>query len=218
MSEYLEKYWILRLKACAQALEKNNFEASVAETTAEACWQVLDLVGATLADGQSIGFGGSQTIMASGVYAGLKSCKHLNILDHFDPELSREESMARRTQAARAELYITGSNAITETGTLVNLDSVGNRVGSLTYGPRKVIVLAGRNKLVPDLEAAMRRIKTVAAPANAMRLKIQTPCAVTGRCSNCRSQERICNTWTIHENCSPAKRIKVILINEDLGL
>ena len=94
----------------------------------------------------------------------------------------------------------------------------GNRVAGITFGPRNVIILAGRNKVVPDLEDAMLRVKNYAAPANAMRLDKKTPCVKTSICEECRSPERICNTWTITEKSFPKGRIKVVLINEDLGL
>jgi hypothetical protein len=114
-------------------------------------------------------------------------------------------------------MFFTGTNALLETGVLVNLDMVGNRVAALTFGPRRVVVLAGRNKIVPDLEAAERRIKEYAAPINAVRLAKRTPCVKTFRCHDCRSPDRICNTWTITEKSFPKARITVVLINQDLG-
>jgi len=115
-------------------------------------------------------------------------------------------------------LLITGTNAVTETGMLVNLDMLGNRVAALTFGPKDVIVLVGRNKIVADLEEAMMRIKNYAAPANVQRLGMKTPCAKTSYCEECKSKDRICNTWTITEKSFPKGRVKVVLINEDLGL
>jgi hypothetical protein len=101
---------------------------------------------------------------------------------------------------------------------LVNLDSLGNRVGGLTFGPLNVVVVAGRNKIVPDLEAAMRRVKDYAAPVNARRLGKQTPCATTGVCVDCASPDRICSVWTVTEKSKPKGRIAVVLVNADLGL
>jgi len=109
------------------------------------------------------------------------------------------------------------TNALTETGILVNLDGWGNRVAGLTYGPKYVIVTVGRNKIVPDLDSAMYRIKNYAAPVNAMRFNTKTPCVKTSFCKDCKSQDRICSTWTITEKSFPKGRIKVILINEELG-
>jgi hypothetical protein len=95
---------------------------------------------------------------------------------------------------------------------------IGNRIGALTFGPRWVIIVVGRNKIVPDLEEAMFRVKNYAAPANAMRLDKKTPCVKTSFCEECKSPDRICNTWTITEKSFPKGRVKIVLINEDLGL
>ena len=115
------------------------------------------------------------------------------------------------------DLFITGTNAVTEKGRLVNLDMIGNRVAAITFGPKNVIIMVGRNKIVADVDEAIERIKTYAAPVNVMRLEKKTPCLQTGVCQNCKSPERICNAWTISEKSFPQGRIKVILINEDLG-
>ena len=132
--------------------------------------------------------------------------------------ISSDVSLERRRQALLTDLFITGTNAVTEYGQLVNLDMIGNRVGAITFGPKSVVVMVGRNKIVPDLEEAMLRIKNTVAPANAMRLDKKTPCAKTSHCVECSSPDRICNTWTITEKSFPKERIKVVLINEDLGL
>jgi L-lactate utilization protein LutB len=121
-------------------------------------------------------------------------------------------------QALLVDLYITGTNAVTETGELVNLDMVGNRIGAITFGPKNVIILVGRNKIVPDFEDAISRIKNYVAPVNAMRLDKKTPCVKTSICQECKSKDRICNTWTITQKSFPKGRIKIVLINEDLGI
>jgi hypothetical protein len=95
---------------------------------------------------------------------------------------------------------------------------IGNRVAGITFGPQSVIILVGRNKIVTDLDEAMFRIKNYAAPANAMRLDKRTPCAETSYCQECNTPDRICNSWTITEKSFPKGRIKIVLINEDLGL
>jgi hypothetical protein len=155
--------------------------------------------------------------VATGLYDALKNDNDLNILDTYDKTLSPEESLERRRQSLLVDLFITGSNAVTESGQLVNLDMIGNRVGALTFGPKNVIILVGRNKIVPDLDEAMFRIKNYAAPVNTMRLEKKTPCAKTSFCVDCKSPDRICNTWTITEKSFPKKRVKIILINKDLG-
>jgi hypothetical protein len=118
-----------------------------------------------------------------------------------------------------ADIFFTGSNAITETGKLVNLDMVGNRIGGIIFGPKHVIITAGRNKIVSDVEAAMKRIKNYAAPVNAIRhTDFRTPCRKTSYCMDCKSPDRICNTWAITDKSYPKGRIKVLIINEVLGL
>jgi hypothetical protein len=217
MDNPLNQYWQIRLAIVQKMLEANNFEVFPAENAARAREIALDEIIPKMG-AESISWGGSQTFMSSGLYDALKQKKDVTILDPYDQTLSREQSMERRRQSLLSDLFITGTNAITETGILVNLDMIGNRVAALTYGPKNVIVMAGRNKIVPDLESAMVRIKDIAAPANAMRLNMNTPCTKTSHCEECKSKDRICNVWTITEKSFPKGRIKVILINEDLGL
>jgi len=112
----------------------------------------------------------------------------------------------------------TGSNAVTLCGKLINLDMVGNRTSAISFGPKKVVIFAGRNKIVADVTTGIERVRNVAAPLNAKRHDFQTPCVKTGRCHDCNSPQRICNTWSIIDKCFPKSRIKVILIDEDLGL
>jgi hypothetical protein len=128
-----------------------------------------------------------------------------------------DEMIELRRKSLLVDLFITGTNALTETGKLVNLDMIGNRVAAIAFGPKSVVILAGRNKIVPDIEEATFRVKNYAAPVNAMRLDKKTPCAETSFCHDCKSPDRICNSWTIVEKSFPKGRIKVILINEDLG-
>ncbi len=158
------------------------------------------------------------TFTKSGLYDQLKKSSAYTLVDTFDKNIPAAELYERRRHALLSDLFITGTNAVTEEGQLVNLDMIGNRVGALTFGPKVVIVMVGRNKLVPDVGAAMTRIKAHAAPANVMRLDKKTPCAKSGRCHDCSSPERICNHWTITEKSFPRGRIKVILINQNLGL
>jgi len=117
-----------------------------------------------------------------------------------------------------ADLYISGINAITEEGALYWLDGIGNRVAAIAFGPRKVLLVAGRNKIVATRAAAEARIRDIAAPRNVARLGQKTPCAATGVCADCDSEGRICNTHLRMERCFPRKRITVILIDEEMGL
>ena len=211
------RFWQLRLQELKAALEKNNFEAHVVADGPAAKALCLDQLIPAAAPG-SISWGGSMTFTDSGLYKAIKERSGLNIIDPYDKSISAAETLERRRQALLADLYITGTNAVTERGHLINLDMIGNRVAALTFGPRAVIVLVGRNKIVPDLTAAMDRIKGYAAPANVMRLDKKTPCATNGRCHDCKAPDRICNYWTITEKSFPQHRIKVVLINQDMGL
>jgi len=216
MEKPIDNYWKARLVELKEALSANNFEAFVAENTDEAKSIVLEKIIPEIAP-KSVSWGGSLTFVATGLYDVLKNDNDLNVLDTYDKTLSPEESLERRRQSLLVDLFITGSNAVTESGQLVNLDMFGNRVGALTFGPKNVIILVGRNKIVPDLDEAMFRIKNYAAPVNTMRLDKKTPCAKTSFCEDCKSPDRICNTWTITEKSFPKKRVRIILINKDLG-
>ncbi|MBA7564394.1 hypothetical protein ES708_06057 [subsurface metagenome] len=218
-----ERYWRKRLISVKESLEENRFGVYVAQDLSEAkevvLQEILPGTGARL-----ISWGDSLTVIDSGVLDDIKSRPDLEFLDTFERGLSPGEIFERRRQALLADLFITGTNALTRKGQLVNLDMVGNRVGGITFGPKHVVILAGRNKIVPDLKAAMERIRTYAAPANAIRHnagehpELNPPCVETATCSDCRSPMRICNTWTITEKSFPPGRIKVVLINRNLGL
>ena len=216
MENPIENYWKTRLTELKETLTENNFEVFVAQNTDEAKSIVLEKIIPEIAP-KSVSWGGSLTFVATGLYDDLKNNHHLNVLDTYDKTLSPEESLERRRQSLLVDLFITGSNAVTESGQLVNLDMIGNRIGALTFGPKNVVILVGRNKIVLDLDEAMFRIKNYAAPVNTMRLDKKTPCAKTSFCADCKSPDRICNTWTITEKSFPKKSVKIILINKDLG-
>jgi len=213
----IETYSKMRLENLKDALEKNNFEVYLAENAEEVKQIVLEKILPNVG-AKSVSWGGSLTFITTGLYDALKDHPDMEVLDTFDKNISPEEMLERRRQSLLVDLFITGTNAMTENGQLVNLDMFGNRIAGLTFGPKSVIVLVGRNKIVPDLETAMDRIKEYAAPVNAMRLDKKTPCAKTSYCEECKSPDRICNTWTITEKSFPKGRVKVVLINENLGL
>ncbi|MHC1742211.1 MAG: lactate utilization protein [Syntrophobacteraceae bacterium] len=212
----IQEYWKTRLDNCANALRQNNFEAFVAADVADARRIVLEEIVPKL-EIKSVSWGGSATFVSTGLYEALRSLPGVSVVDTFEKKVTREEVIERRRQALLVDLFITGTNALTESGVLVNLDMIGNRVAALTFGPKHVIVITGRNKLVEDVADAMFRIKNYAAPVNAIRLEKKTPCAKTTACEDCSSPDRICNTWAITEKSYPKKRIQVVLINEDLG-
>ncbi len=160
----------------------------------------------------------STSLHATGILNDLKRMPDIAMIETFAQDVPSEELIERRRQALLVDLFLTGTNAVTETGALVNLDMVGNRVAAITFGPGTVVLVIGRNKLVEDVEAGMRRIRRWAAPMNASRhVGWRTPCMKTSYCMDCHSPDRICNTWTITQKCYPKGRIKIILVNQDLG-
>jgi hypothetical protein len=216
MDNPIRHYWERRLKSLKKELEANNFDVYIADNKDLAKKMAYDTIIPAIAP-KSISWGGSMTFVGTRLYEALKNDPRYTVLDTYDKSLSPEQSIQRRRESLLVDLFITGTNAVTESGQLVNLDMIGNRIGAMTFGPRHVLIFIGRNKIVPDLEAAIARIKNYAAPVNVMRLEKKTPCGQTGRCENCSSPDRICNTWTIIEKSFPKHRLKVVLINEDMG-
>ncbi len=216
MDNPIGNFWDIRLQQTKKALEANRFEVYLADNKDQAKKIAHETIIPAVAP-KTISWGGSMTFVGTRLYEALKNDATYTVLDTFDKHLPPEQSLQRRREALLVDLFITGTNAITEAGQLVNLDMIGNRVGALTFGPKQVLVLVGRNKIVPDLNKAFARIKNYVAPVNVMRLDKKSPCGQTGRCEDCSSPDRICNTWTITEKSFPKHRIKVILINEEMG-
>lgn len=216
MDIFIENYWLTRLDACKKALERNNFEVFVVDNPEKARATVLEEIIPGIAP-KSFAWGDSLTFYATGILEALGDFPDIEVIKTFDKTVSREQITERRRQALLVDLFITGTNAVTETGSLVNLDMVGNRVAGITFGPKHVIILVGRNKIVPDLDYAVSRIKNYSAPVNAIRHSTKTPCVKTAQCMDCKSPDRICNTWVITEKSFPKGRIKIVLVNKDLG-
>ena len=217
MDKPIDNYWKLRLADLKVALESNNFNAYLAEDRDEAYNLVKDTIIPELKV-KTVSWGGSMTVLSAGLYDKLMKDSNLEVIDTLDKKLPVDEMVERRRQALLVDLFITGTNAVTETGQLVNLDMIGNRICALTFGPKWVVLLIGRNKLVANIDEAMYRIKNYVAPTNAMRLDMKTPCVKTSYCEECKSPARICNTWTITEKSLPKGRVKIVLINQDLGI
>ena len=218
MQNTIEIYWKQRLEKCKNALENNNFDAYLAKDSLEANQIIIKEIIPKI-DVKSASWGDSMTLHTTGVLDTLRKIPDINVIETFAQGVSREEIMERRRQALWVDIFFCGSNALTETGKLVNLDMVGNRIAGIIFGPQYVIITVGRNKIVSDLGEAMKRIKNYAAPVNAIRhTDFKTPCRKTSYCMDCKSPDRICNTWTITEKSYPKGRIKVLIINEDLGL
>lgn len=217
MSTPIEQYWQLRLVDLKKALEDNNFEVFMANNADEVKKIVFEQIIPALKP-VVVSWGTSMTSMETGLHAALKADKSLKTIETSDKTITWDENVERRRQSLQADLFILATNAVTADGELVNLDGTGNRVAGLTFGPKNVIVLASRNKIVSDLDEAFRRIKNYTAPVNSIRLNRKTPCVKTSYCEECKSAERICNTWTITEKSAPKGRVKVILINQDFGI
>ncbi len=216
MDNPIPNYWKLRLNALKETLEDNNFGVYMADAPEAAKEVVLHEILPKLTV-KTVSWGGSMTYVETGLYHHLKDDARFEVIDTYDKSITPEEQLERRRQSLLTDLFITGSNAVTEDGMLVNLDMIGNRVAGITFGPKNVVVIIGRNKVVHSLEDAFLRVKEYAAPVNTMRLDKKTPCAKTGCCEDCKSPDRICNTWTITEKSFPKGRIKVVLVNADMG-
>lgn len=200
-------------KVIIQNLEKRRMEGSYAANAAQALEEVL----AMIPPEATIFRCGSVTVTAMGLWERIAAWPGVKLLDPYQPGLSPGESLTVRRQGLLADLMIASCNAITLDGRLVNLDGVGNRVAAMMFGPAKVILIVGMNKVVPDLDSAITRVKYYAAPVNAIRIGQDTPCAANGLCVDCRSPERICNLWSIIEGQRIQGRIHVKLVGEDLG-
>lgn len=212
----IKKFWETKLDIVADKLTENGFTTHIADCGLDVADIVLNKIIRELKPG-TIGLGGSKSVVETGVYSGLKKLKGVEVFDSYSTTISPEENVELRRQSLLSDVYITGTNAMTEDGCLVNLDGLGNRVAAMIFGPKNVIVIIGRNKICTDIDQAMGRIKEYVAPVNAMRLNKKTPCAKTGYCADCKSPERICNAWSIIEKSAPKGRIHAILVNEDLG-
>ena len=213
-----KNYGAFRLQRCRQALQDNGFEAFLAADFNVARAVVIESILPRIKP-QSVSWGDSLTLFATGILDELRQVPGVEVIETFEANVPRAEIIERRRQALLVDLFFSGSNAVTETGQLVNLDMIGNRIGGVAFGPRNVVIFAGRNKIVGTTADTMNRIKQIAAPANAIRHEnLRTPCRKTARCMDCRSPDRICNTWTIVEKSHPAGRIKVVLIDTDCGL
>lgn len=208
----------ITIEKTINSLRKNHFDVFPVANTDEAREIFFQEIFPSLQP-QTVSWGDSETMKATGVMEELRKNPEISLINTFGAGMSRQQKTYWRRQALLSDLFLTGSNALTQKGQLVNLDMIGNRVGGITFGPRNVVLFIGINKIVADIEEAMHRVRTIAAPQNAIRHEgLRTPCHKTGICMDCNSPDRICNVWTITEKSYPVGRIKVILINQALGL
>ncbi|HAH31118.1 MAG TPA: lactate utilization protein C [Elusimicrobia bacterium] len=199
------------LKNAAIALKKNNFSCSAFSTGAEAADYILQMVGT----GKQAGFGGSVTIKTLGLIEKLQAAGN-TIITHT-PGMDRETKIETWLKAQSSDFYFASPQAVTMKGELVMLDGNGNRVAACVYGPKKVVLIAGVNKLINDLEKGLWRTRNISAIANNIRLRRNNPCVKTGKCEDCDSPERICNVLTVFHKKPAMTDIEVVLIDEELG-
>jgi hypothetical protein len=165
---------------------------------------------------ETFGFGGSDTTRSLGIIEKLKT-DGKTVYDHWQTDLTKEEDLEIRLQQGRCDCFLCSANAISATGEVINVDGIGNRTNAMTFGPKKVIIAAGMNKVTPDLESALTRVRDVAGPMRAKSLDMETPCAETGICSDCNSPQRICRVTVILHRKPMMTDISVILINRSMG-
>ncbi len=176
--------------------------------------QVVKVLEEEIKQNQSVGVGGSMTVKQSGITDILRA-RGNTVYFHWEEDASKASQI--RKLASQADVYISGTNAATVDGKLVNIDGFGNRVSSMFYGPDKVYIICGKNKITKDEEAAEDRIKTVACPLNAKRLKLNTPCKKTGRCHDCDVPDRMCSVKVVLERCPKGKEINIMFVDQELG-
>ena len=193
-------------------LRKNGFDARLVHNKEEACTLIAEYI----VPYGSVGFGGSMTARELGL-PDLARAHKASVYDHWKPNLTQEEKMEVMRKCLTSDLYIASANAISANGKIFNIDGNGNRVAALTFGPKKVVIVAGMNKITPDEASAMERIKTVACPKNAARLNAKTPCVKLGYCADCQAPERICKITSVMEKKPGLTDITVIIIDEELG-
>lgn len=215
MLEARKWYEDLRVENTLTSLRRNGFEALYLPTVEEAVSKVVGMV----PEGAIVGIGGSVTLREMGLLKALEE-RGVELADHWEAGkrgASGEEVMRIRRLHLNSDVFITSTNAVTETGELVNIDGTGQRVAAMIFGPKKVIVVAGVNKIAGDLDEGLWRASNVASPLNAKRLSRKTPCVKTGECEDCDSSERICNITTVINRRPRSTDLTVILVGKELG-
>ena len=206
-----------KISKTKKALEKNGFDVYQVENKEKAKEIFFNDILPKI-NPKTVSYGDSMSAESTGILEKLKKIENIKFIEPFDEEETRKEQIQASKDALQGDLFIAGSNAVTTTGLLVNLDMVGNRIAGIAFGPRKVVLIIGKNKITKDLESAMERVKKI-APKNAARYPdLNLPCQKTGKCMDCSSPNRICNSWLITEKSYPKGRIKIIFVEEDLGL
>lgn len=213
MTKFHEWYQQMQVERTINALKKNNFDARFFSKPVEAVEEIWKMI----PEGATVGYGGSLTLNQIGFIEEAQK-RPIKFLNPFAKGLSVEEAEKIRREIFMADFFLTSSNAITEDGKLFNIDATGNRVGAMMFGPKKVILVCGVNKIVKDMAEAQRKVQETTAPMNAKRLGYKTPCAQTGECSDCASPERICNAYVILAKKPRRTDLSVFIVGENLGL
>lgn len=212
MSDPKQKYFHKRGEILVKNLRSRHYEAYYCETKQQALEKALELI----PKGATVGWGGAMSAKQIGLLDAVNNGDYRAIDRDKAPNLqARKQAMK---DCLLADVFITGANALSMDGQMVNIDGNGNRVAAIVYGPESILVIAGMNKVMDTLDTAMIRARTIAAPMNKQRFDLQTPCEITGTCGDCKSEGCICNQILITRNSKPAGRIKVILVGEELGL
>ncbi len=206
--------YLAKAEEVIKNLRKRNIEGLYCEDREKAIEEVLKRI----PEDAVVGLGGSETIKEAGILDALRKV-NIKLLDRYREGITKEEIDGMRIQGLTADIFIASCNAVTSDGKLVNEDGLGNRVASFIYGPKKVILVVGINKLVAKLEDAISRIKNIVAPINSLRVKVDTPCSKIGFCCEevCYAPNRICSQLVIIESSMVKDRISVIIIGEELG-
>ena len=195
-----------------KALEANGFKARYAASFEDAVKAVLELV----PEGSSVGVPGSSTIRELGLFETLES-RGCRIFHHWDPSLAPEERPQRWEDENTSDVFLTSSNGVTLDGMLVNIDGTGNRVAAMAWGKNRIVFVVGINKVSPDVQSSLQRIRDVATPLNAISKGIDLPCASVGHCVNCKVPQRFCRATLILERAPLGRDVHVIIVGEHLG-
>lgn len=212
MADPKKSYYEKRGQILVKNLRSRHFDAYYCPDKASALEKALELI----PKGASVGWGGAMSAQQIGLMDAVNAGEYV-ALDRSKCT-SPEEITALYKKCLTADVFLTGANALSIDGEMVNIDGTGNRMAAIVFGPESVIVVAGMNKVMDTLEDAVTRARTVAAPMNKQRFPNMTPCEVTGTCADCKSEGCICNQILITRHCRPAGRIKFILVGEELGL
>lgn len=210
MTEMQKKYYDKRGALLVKNLKNRHFDAYYCSTKEEALEKALSLIPV----GDNVGWGGCMSCQQIGLLDAVRAGEY-RVIDRDACKTMEERETAMR-QCLLADTFLTGANALSMDGQMVNIDGNGNRVAAIVYGPKQVIVVAGMNKVEDNLDAAINRARTVAAPMNQQRFGLPNPCGATGTCGDCKSETCICNQILITRHCKNA-RIKIVLVGEDLG-